>query len=107
RRCAARRMKGAADLRVAIVHDWIWSMAGGERVVEAALAEFPQADVFALIVNQRGVSGPLAERRIRTSFLQRVPGGVRHYRWFLPLFPIAAEQFDLRGYDLVISSDSA
>jgi glycosyltransferase involved in cell wall biosynthesis len=100
-------MKDAGNLRVAIVHDWIWSMAGGERVVEAALAEFPQADVFALIVNHRGVSGPLAQKRIRTSFLQRVPGGVRHYRWFLPLFPIAAEQFDLRGYDLVISSDSA
>jgi glycosyltransferase involved in cell wall biosynthesis len=100
-------MKDAGALRVAIVHDWIWSMAGGERVAEAALAEFPQADVFALIVNHRAVSGPLAQKQIRTSFLQRVPGGVRHYRWFLPLFPIAAEQFDLRGYDLVISSDSA
>jgi glycosyltransferase involved in cell wall biosynthesis len=100
-------VKDAGNLRVAIVHDWIWSMAGGERVVEAALAVFPQADVFALIVNHRNVSGPLAEKRIRTSFIQRLPGGVRHYRTFLPLFPIAVEQFDLRGYDLVLSSDSA
>ena len=100
-------MKDAGQPKVAIVHDWIWSMAGGERVVEAALSVFPDADVFALIVNRRNVSGPLAGKTIRTSFIQRLPGGVRHYRSFLPLFPIAAEQFDLRGYDLVISSDSA
>jgi glycosyltransferase involved in cell wall biosynthesis len=100
-------VKELEDLRVAIVHDWIWSMAGGERVIEAACAVFPQADVFALIVNHRNVTGPLAGKTIRTSFIQRLPGGVRHYRSFLPLFPIAVEQFDLRGYDLVISSDSA
>jgi glycosyltransferase involved in cell wall biosynthesis len=100
-------MKDYEPLRVAIVHDWIWSMAGGERVVEAVCGMFPQADLFCLMVNRRNLEGPIAKHRIGTSFIQRLPGGVRHYKKLLPLFPLAVEQFDLRGYDLILSSDSA
>jgi glycosyltransferase involved in cell wall biosynthesis len=93
------------DLRVAIVHYWLLGYAGGERVVSALLDLFPQADLFALVANEK-TKARLATRRLTTSFLQRVPGSHRFHRHLLPLCPIALEQFDLRSYDLVISSES-
>jgi glycosyltransferase involved in cell wall biosynthesis len=93
------------DLRVAIVHYWLLGYAGGERVVSALLDLFPQADLFALVANEK-TRARLATRRLTTSFLQRVPGSHRFHRHLLPLCPIALEQFDLRSYDLVISSES-
>jgi glycosyltransferase involved in cell wall biosynthesis len=96
-----------SSARVAVVHDWISSMAGGERVLEDVCEVFPQADIFCLVVDRARLSDGLRRHRIRTSFLRRIPGSTRHYRGLLPLFPLAVEQFDLRAYDLVISSDSA
>ncbi len=92
-------------MRVAIVHYWLMRHGGGERVVGALADMFPQADIFA-VVAQEGATRRFAGHRVITSFLQRVPGSVRYHRHFLPLYPLAVEQFDLRGYDLVISSDS-
>ena len=94
------------QLRVAIVHFWFVGRAGGEHVVEALAELFPQADLFALVANRKVLAPILQERKLETSFLQQVPGAIRFHRHFLFLQPIALEQFDLSGYDLVISSES-
>lgn len=95
-------------LRVAIVHDWLTVYGGAERVLEHMLAVMPQADLYSLVDfvpdEQRGFLGG---RRPRTSFIQHLPWARRHYRNYLPLMPLAIEQFDLSGYDLIISSSYA
>jgi glycosyltransferase involved in cell wall biosynthesis len=91
-------------MRVALVHDWLVSNRGGEKVLEAIAELFPAADIFTLLYRPGSVSPALEQRRIRTSFLQAVPGVHRRHRHFLPLFPAAIERFDLTGYDLVLSS---
>jgi len=91
-------------VRVALVHDWLTGMRGGERVLESLCLLFPQADVFTLIHLRGSVSPTIESRRITTSFVQRLPGASTGYRRYLPLFPAAIEQVDLDGYDLVISS---
>jgi glycosyltransferase involved in cell wall biosynthesis len=92
------------SLRVALVHDWLTGMRGGERVLETLCGMFPQADVFTLL-HARGSVSPVIERRVkRTSIVQRLPAASRLYRHYLPAFPFAIEQFDLDGYDLVLSS---
>jgi len=91
-------------MRVAIVHDWLAGMRGGERVLEVLCELFPDATLFTL-VHLPGTLSPTIERmRIRTSFLQRLGPLRARFRALLPLFPLAVERFDLRGYDLVISS---
>ena len=95
-----------SKLRVAIVHYWFVGRAGGERVVEALAEVFPQADLFSLVANRSTLAPILQSRKLHTSFLQRVPGARKFHRHFLFLQPLALEQFDLSGYDLVISSES-
>ncbi len=95
-----------SKLRVAIVHYWFVGRAGGERVVEALAEVFPQADLFSLVADRSTLAPILQNRKLQTSFLQRVPGAKKFYRNFLFLQPLALEQFDLSGYDLVISSES-
>ena len=93
--------------RVALVHDWLTGLRGGERVLQAICEMYPGADLFTL-VHVPGTCGPVIEsRRITTSFLQRLPGARNGYRRYLPLFPLAIESLDLRGYDLVISTSHA
>lgn len=95
-------------MKVAIVHDWLVTYAGAERVLEQMLALYPQADLFSLIDFVPPVErGFLQERPVHTSFLQRIPGMARRYRSFLPLMPLAIEQLDLSKYDLVLSSSYA
>ncbi len=95
-------------MRVAIVHDWLVTYAGAERVLEQMLRVLPEADLFSLIDflpdHERGF---LAGRPVRTSFMQRLPWAGRRYRSYLPLMPYAIEQFDLSDYDLVVSSSYA
>jgi glycosyltransferase involved in cell wall biosynthesis len=95
-----------ADLRVAIVHYWFVGRAGGERVVESLAEMFPQADLFSLVAKPSTLAPVLQSRKLKTSFLQHLPGATRFHRHFLPLQPLALEQFDLSGYDLVLSSES-
>jgi len=95
-----------SSLRVAIIHYWFVGRAGGERVVEALAELFPHADLFALVADRAKLAPVLQDRRLRTSFLQRIPGATRFHRHLLFLQPLALEQFDLSGYDLVISSES-
>lgn len=95
-------------MKVAIVHEWLDSYAGSERVVEQMLAVHPEADLFALVdFLPEGERGFLGGRMPRTSFLQRLPFARKRFRNYLQLMPLAVEQFDLRGYDLVLSSSHA
>ena len=90
--------------RVALVHDWLTGLRGGEKVLEALAELYPEAPVYTLL-HVPGSAGPVLESRsIHTSFLQKIPGIARRYRHFLPLFPAAIEDFDLTGYDLVLST---
>ncbi len=97
--------KRLQDARVAVVHDWLPVYAGAERVLEQILAVVPQADVFSLVEflpdDQRAFLGG---RDVTTSFIQRLPFARKYYRYYIGLAPLAIEQFDLRGYDIVISS---
>jgi glycosyltransferase involved in cell wall biosynthesis len=90
--------------RVALVHDWLTGMRGGEKCLEVLCEIFPRADLFTLLHDRGSVSPSIENRRIVTSFVQHLPGAARGYRRYLPFFPRAAESFDLRGYDLVVSS---
>jgi len=92
-------------VRVALVHDWLTGLRGGERVLEQLCLLYTDADIFTL-VHVPGSCGEIIERhRIRTSFLDRLPK--RAYRHYLPLFPAAIESFDLSPYDLVVSTSHA
>ena len=95
-------------MKVAIVHDWLVTYAGAERVLAEILALYPAADLFSVVdflpAADRAMFGG---RSVQTTWLQRLPGARRRYRSFLPLMPWAVEQLDLSGYDLVISSSHA
>jgi glycosyltransferase involved in cell wall biosynthesis len=90
-------------MRAAIVHYWLLNRRGGEKVLDALCRLLPGADVFTLFCDPETLSPELRDRRITTSFLNPLR---RHYRSLLPLMPMALETFDLRGYDLVVSSES-
>ncbi len=93
-------------MRVAVVHEWLLVEAGAEKVLAEILKIFPQADLFCLLdylpAAERGLIG---HRTTTTSFIQKLPFAKEKYRWYLPLMPLAVEQFDLSSYDLVISSN--
>jgi glycosyltransferase involved in cell wall biosynthesis len=90
-------------MRAAIVHYWLLQRRGGEKVVEALCRLLPDADIFTLFCDPRSLTDEVCRHRITTSFLNPFR---RVYRSLLPLMPMALENFDLRGYDLVISSES-
>jgi glycosyltransferase involved in cell wall biosynthesis len=90
-------------MRVAIIHYWLLGMRGGEKVLEALCRMLPGADVFTLFYDPEKVSPLIRSHRVTASFLNPLRGG---HRSLLPLMPMALESFDLRGYDLVISSES-
>jgi len=89
---------------VALVHDWLTGMRGGEKVLEELSLLWPGAPIFTLFHFPTSVSARLESHPIHTSFLQRAPGVRRHYRRYLPLFPAAVEDFDLGSYRLVVST---
>ncbi|MDA9558066.1 glycosyltransferase family 4 protein [Vibrio sp.] len=92
-------------LKVAIVHDWLVVNGGAEKVLESILSAYPQADIFTLVdFLPEDKREWLKGKKPETSFIQRLPKAKTKYRNYFPLFPIAIEQFDLSGYDLVISS---
>ncbi|WP_323122767.1 glycosyltransferase family 4 protein [Burkholderia alba] len=93
-------------MKVAIVHDWLVVHGGAERVLAQMIDCFPQADIFSLVdfLDDRSC---LRGRPVRTSFIQKLPFAKAKYRSYLPLFPLAIEQFDLSGYDLILSSSYA
>ena len=95
-----------SEPRVAIVHYWLVSMRGGERVVERFLKLFPQADLFTNVYDPDAMSATIRRAKVTTSFINRLPFSKRFYQYYLPLMPLALEELDLSGYDLVISSES-
>lgn len=98
----------AADLKVALVHEWLVDYSGSERVVEQILQLVPHADLFAMVeALPEDLKQFIQHKPVRTSFIQHLPWGRRRYRQYLPLMPLAVEQFDLSQYDIVISSNHA
>ncbi|MBN8548477.1 MAG: glycosyltransferase [Deltaproteobacteria bacterium] len=94
-------------MKVALVHDWLTGMRGGERCLQAFLHLYPQADIFTLL-HVPGSTSELIDSHVKeTSFLQKIPGARKIYRLCLPLYPSAVRQFDFSGYDLVISLSHA
>ncbi len=92
-----------AEPKIALVHDWLTGMRGGEKALEVLCERYPQAELFTL-VHVRGSVSPVIERRpIHTSFVQHLPLVTRFYRHYLPLFPTAIEQFSFDRFDLVVS----
>ncbi len=103
-----RKMNQPNNKKIALVHDFLVSYGGAERVLEAFAEMFPEAPIYTLLANPELVEGHFKNRDIRPSFLQKFPKFLRkRYRWLLPFFPVAVETFDLRDFDLVISSSGA
>src|SRR5579884_2601130 len=95
-----------SDKRVAIVAERLIDMRGGERVVSAVAGMIPHADIFATVIDEERLPD-FGGRRVHTSFVQGLPGSRKYFRAYLPLYPMAVEQLDLRRYDVVISLSSA
>jgi glycosyltransferase involved in cell wall biosynthesis len=95
-----------SKLKVAIVHDWLTGMRGGEKVLEQLCALFPAADIYTLLWVKGSVSPSIEKHKITTSFLQRFPDVEKRYRYYLPLMPAAIQSMRLKGYDLVISQST-
>lgn len=95
---------GPVQPRVALVHDWLTGMRGGEKVIEILGNLYPEAPLHTLFHFPGSVSPAIESHPIRTSFLQKAPGIRRHYRSYLPLFPAAIEELDMSGFDVVLSS---
>ncbi|MBS1528207.1 MAG: glycosyltransferase, partial [Bacteroidetes bacterium] len=95
-------------MKVAIVHEWLTVIGGSENVFREIAGLFPDADLYTLIARDKTIKElGLENRNLTTSFLQGLPFAKKKYRNYLPLFPLAVEQFDLSGYDLIISSSHA
>lgn len=93
-------------MRIALVHDHLIQIGGGERVLQVLNRMYPAAPIFTLFYNPN-LAASFPNAQIRTSALQRIPGALRHYQWFLPFMPLATESYDLREFDIVVSSVSA
>ena len=91
-------------MNVALSHDWLTGMRGGERVLEWLCRGFPHAPIYSLIHNPAGVSATINAHPVTTSWLQHVPGIYRHYRYFLPLYPLAISQMPVPPADVLIST---
>lgn len=91
-------------MKIAIVHDWLTGMRGGEKCLEVFCQLFPDADLYTLVHVPGSVTPIIENRRIHTSFLQKIPFIASRYRYFLPLMPWAIEALNLEGYDLILSS---
>jgi len=92
------------NLKVALIHDWLTGMRGGEKCLEALCEIFPEATIFTLVHVKGSVSPTIEKMDIRTSFIQKLPFVEKRYRGYLPFFPVAIEQFDVWTFDLIISS---
>ena len=95
------------NIRVALVHDWLTGMRGGEKVLEVFCRLFPEAPLWTLLHNQGSVSPMIENRLIHTSLLQRMPQAAKRYRSYLPFFPFFAETCKAHGAEVVISTSHA
>lgn len=90
-------------MKIAFICDWLTGMRGGERCFEAVCELYPNTDIYTLVHFPGSVSETIESQNIHTSYIQRLPGNIKNFRRYLPLFPHAVRQFDLSGYDLVLS----
>lgn len=100
-------MKNLKDLKVALIHDHLVQMGGAEKVLQILHGMFPDAPIFALMKSDENVKKNFPNADVQTSIIQRLPWGVKRYRWYMPFMPMAVEFYDLSSYDLVISSTSS
>lgn len=99
------KQKKGYGLKIAIIHDWLVTYAGAERVLEQILLLYPEADLYSLIdFLPKGERNFILNKEVHTSFIQKLPFAKKKYRTYLPLMPLAIEQFDLSNYDVIISS---
>ena len=92
--------------KIALIHYWYVRHRGGERVLDVLAETFPQADIFVMVMDRNSLAHSTATHKITTSFLQKIPGAIRHYRKMMFLFPFALESFNLDEYDIVISQEA-
>lgn len=93
-------------MRVAIIHYWLVGMRGGEKVLESLCRIFPSADIFTHVYLPSAISDVINGHKVQTTFIGKLPHAVKMYKNYLPLMPMALEQLNLEGYDLIISSES-
>jgi glycosyltransferase involved in cell wall biosynthesis len=91
-------------MKVALVHDWLTGMRGGEKCLEVFCEIFPDADLYTLVYDPDAVSSTIRRMNVKPSWIDHLPGARRYFRYFLPLFPKTIESFDLGDYDLILSS---
>ncbi len=94
-------------MKVALIHDHLAQDGGAEKVLKILAEIFPEAPIFTLLYEKKNADKYYSNRKIETSIIQRLPGGISHYQWYMPFMPMAVEFFDLNGYDLVISDSSS
>jgi len=92
--------------KIALIHYWLTGMRGGEKVVQSICNLFPDIDIFTLVYDKRKIAESIKKHKVFTSFIQKLPFARKKYQTYLPFMPIAIEQFNLSGYDIVISSES-
>jgi glycosyltransferase involved in cell wall biosynthesis len=94
-------------MKVALIHDHLAQDGGAEKVLKVLAEMFPEAPIFTLLYEKKNADKYFKNRHIETSIIQKLPGGIKHYQWYMPFMPMAVEFFDLREYDLVISDTSS
>lgn len=94
-------------MKVALIHDHLAQDGGAEKVLRILSDMFPDAPIYTLLFDKKHVDNYLKNKKIEASIIQKLPGGVKHYQWYMPFMPMAVEFFDLRKFDLVISDASA
>src|SRR5665647_935602 len=101
-------MKKFENKKIALVHDFLTQYGGAERVLEVLAEMFPEAPIYTLLYDKEKMRGKFAHKVVHASFLQKFPNFLKkRYKYLLPFMPTAPETFDLRDYDLVISSSGA
>lgn len=96
-----------SNMKIALVHDHLIQDGGAERVLRVFLEIFPQAPIYTLVFDEKKMGKDFCKDKVKTSFIQRLPGGVKKFKWFLPLMPLATEKHELDQYDVVLSNSSA
>jgi glycosyltransferase involved in cell wall biosynthesis len=96
-----------SKLKIALIHDHLAQDGGAEKVLKVFAEMFPEAPIFTLLYEQKNADKYYKGRQISTSIIQRLPGGVKHYQWYMPFMPMAVEFFDLSSYDIVLSDTSS
>jgi len=93
-------------MKTALVHYWLVNMRGGEKVLQQLASMYSDAPIYTHVLDRSVLPSDLRNREFRTTFIQRLPGAKHHYQKYLPLMPLALEELDMRGFELVISSES-